>query len=536
MKLLFENWREYLTEQAFRAGMKDPKPGTKEGPIAQIQQKLIQSGFMAPIPEDEFGIYGRKTRAAVRKFQKKAFPNQPDQHDGIVGADTLPKLKGWKAGKPRPSAARAAMKQKMAAAAIAKKKAAAEKGEAIGTGATAGMSKALIIGDSHVDWSSFGKYLAKALKSQGYSVARHGVGGSAAASWLSKRAKLLDKLNQQGPWDLLLISLGTNDIANSNVGCKGDKRCLKRAAAQKVRQIGAVAQKVEAEKTVWIAPPTLHGAKHYSKDAGDAMYTAGTPAGVDVVVDSRPSTKGRRKDKVHPLGAQARAWASAVLAGLSGRGPTASAPEPTQVADKASGANRVLIIGNSQAQGMGAKLESVLRGMGKKVTRIAKPGASARSLLRVLRARKINPKNYDVAYVFAGGDRTYSPGTPDAAVRFNSSEITNLLKFLNSAGKTIWSSPPPATKIRSLRAVSAGFGRVGRKAKKQNNKDFWFDTGTARRREEKHKKIEELVNAFEGAEYFDVRSVAEPFPPQADGIHVHGSAKAKVANSLAAMA
>jgi len=309
MKLLFENWREYLTEQVFRAGMKDPEPGTKEGPIAQIQQKLIQSGFMAPIPEDEFGIYGRKTRAAVKKFQKEVFPNQPDQHDGIVGTNTLPKLEGWKAGSARPSTARVAMRQKAAAD--------DEKGEAIGTGAAPGMSKALIIGDSHVDWSSFGKYLAKALKSQGYSVVRHGVGGTAAASWLSKRSKLLDKLNQQGPWDLLLISLGTNDIANSNVGCKGDKRCLKRAAARKVRQIGAVAQKVEAEKTVWIAPPTLHGTKHYSKDAGDAMYTAGTPAGVDIVIDSRPPTKGRRRDKVHPLGAQARAWVSAVLAGIA---------------------------------------------------------------------------------------------------------------------------------------------------------------------------------------------------------------------------
>ena len=51
---------------------------------------------MDQIPENEFGFYGPKTTAAVKRFQEKAFPNQPNEHDGVVGEDTIGALKTFK--------------------------------------------------------------------------------------------------------------------------------------------------------------------------------------------------------------------------------------------------------------------------------------------------------------------------------------------------------------------------------------------------------------------------------------------------------
>lgn len=75
-------------EKTLRKGMRDPSVGTKNGPIAKLQQKLIQKNFMKEIPSTSYGIYGPKTKAAVKKFQEKTFPNDPTEWDGIVGTNT----------------------------------------------------------------------------------------------------------------------------------------------------------------------------------------------------------------------------------------------------------------------------------------------------------------------------------------------------------------------------------------------------------------------------------------------------------------
>jgi peptidoglycan hydrolase-like protein with peptidoglycan-binding domain len=72
--------------------MRDPQAGTKTGPIAKIQQKLIDAGIMNPIPDTSYGIYGPKTAAAVKKFQEKQFPNNPKEWDGVVGPKTTAEL------------------------------------------------------------------------------------------------------------------------------------------------------------------------------------------------------------------------------------------------------------------------------------------------------------------------------------------------------------------------------------------------------------------------------------------------------------
>ena len=86
--------KSLLQEQTalYKIGMRDPNVGTKEGPIAKIQQKLIDAGMMSKILDTSYGIYGPKTKAAVIQFQEKQFPNNPKEWDGIVGSNTMAAL------------------------------------------------------------------------------------------------------------------------------------------------------------------------------------------------------------------------------------------------------------------------------------------------------------------------------------------------------------------------------------------------------------------------------------------------------------
>jgi lysophospholipase L1-like esterase len=300
-KILFKEWRKFLIKEVFRKGMKDPDPASKAGPVAKIQQKLMALNPPLLPPNSDDGDYGNNTKDAVYKFQQKVFPNDETEWDGKAGTNTLTKL---------------GLKNLATASPRAKSKSPLtipKRGEGSGP-------RALIIGDSHVDWSSFGKDLTRELEAKGYEVYKYGVGGSAAYSWLRKRSGLLSQLNSGGPWDLLLVSLGTNDMANSKKGCRkkrDKKRCLARAARRQSARIAAVIKKIKAEKTVWIGPPSLRGStkglrRWYHPDAAAAIYDAGGPSGVDVAFDSRDSTRGAGKDGIHPTGALGAAWAKAV--------------------------------------------------------------------------------------------------------------------------------------------------------------------------------------------------------------------------------
>ena len=85
--------KSLLQEQTalYKIGMRDPNVGTK-GPIAKIQQKLIDAGMMSKIPDTSYGIYGPKTKAAVIQFQEKQFPNNPKEWDGVAGSNTISAL------------------------------------------------------------------------------------------------------------------------------------------------------------------------------------------------------------------------------------------------------------------------------------------------------------------------------------------------------------------------------------------------------------------------------------------------------------
>ena len=64
--------------------------------ITRIQYALIELGFLpkdfGSSPLESLGIFGPGTEAAVKEFQKKAFPQSPSEWDGKVGRGTLTQL------------------------------------------------------------------------------------------------------------------------------------------------------------------------------------------------------------------------------------------------------------------------------------------------------------------------------------------------------------------------------------------------------------------------------------------------------------
>jgi lysophospholipase L1-like esterase len=184
--------------------------------------------------------------------------------------------------------------------------------------------RALIIGDSHVDWGRFGKALQTKLQQAGYQVTRAGAGGTSAASWASGKActpnksKCVNVSSLKGPWDLVLISLGTNDAANGNKAGKLPARAV--LTANRISQIAA---KLGGKRTIWILPPVLRGnIKWYTQPAANAIYKAAPQARVELF-DSRTYTGGviteKSGDGVHPGPKVAEKWASGVAQQASRR-------------------------------------------------------------------------------------------------------------------------------------------------------------------------------------------------------------------------
>ena len=184
---------------------------------------------------------------------------------------------------------------------------------------------------------------------------------------------------------------------------------------------------------------------------------------------------------------------------------------------------RVLIIGDSQSQGIGVPLQNALKAQGDSVTRISRPGYDTKGILKVAKQKVTDPSKYDLVFVFAGGARTWSPNKADP-LKVNVSSVKGLLEYLSPAGDIVWVGPPPATEISNLSLAKKIFGSKVRKS------DYWFSTGTARRRDEKNAIFKARI--FPHATYYDVRDKLVPFPPQGDGIHVKGSAAKLIAKDL----
>lgn len=213
--------------------------------------------------------------------------------------------------------------------------------------------KVLLTGDSHMEWSPFGRELEKLLTAAGAKVTRRAIGGSAAFQWAGpgpvcrtisgeKKCLSIDDLNADGPYDLVVISLGTNDAANAGV-IAGTATWLEygRLPAEQQRKLdgsisGAVAdlqkfaKKLKAARVIYVGPPTMSDKRalpasadkslgYYTNDNMAAFYRLARPVLGSALIDSRPANKSRQDgDGVHVGPKDGARWAKYVFERLEG--------------------------------------------------------------------------------------------------------------------------------------------------------------------------------------------------------------------------
>jgi len=192
---------------------------------------------------------------------------------------------------------------------------------------------ALVVGDSHVDHSNLAKHLKKELEGLGYEVKVAGAVGTTAASWLSNdkvcrtndKSVCVDKPSLPKNPDLLIISLGTNDIAAS-ASSGGDQD----AKADKiVDQVTQLAQYFSPAKVLWVGPPWFRDNWKWAKNAyAQPLYQAAARANAPIF-DSREATRAAVEagsgDGVHLGDKGAKAWATAIAATLGAKPETVNA-------------------------------------------------------------------------------------------------------------------------------------------------------------------------------------------------------------------
>jgi lysophospholipase L1-like esterase len=199
----------------------------------------------------------------------------------------------------------------------------------------------LLLGDSHTDWSPYGVQLERQLKDLGATVVRMGIGATAARTWLAgpacrtisgqRKCHSLDEARQLGPYDIAVVSLGTNDAANSSVG-QGDNPAKIRAQASiAAKQIKKVADSIPASVVYWVGPPAVKDGRikwkdpktsmyHYYPESMEILWSEASPLFGARALDSRPATTPYLNEKwadgVH-LGLEGgRAWASFVIGSI----------------------------------------------------------------------------------------------------------------------------------------------------------------------------------------------------------------------------
>lgn len=184
----------------------------------------------------------------------------------------------------------------------------------------------VILGDSHVDGSTFGKALERMLTQSGASVTRFGWGGSAARTWLAgqptfKKHYTLKQVRDAGPWDIAIVSLGTNDGANEAKAARGDTSLGLRLAAQAASQIKQVADGTGARLVYWAEPPLTNERNAQLADDVARWYT---PTNIDRVrvegrklfgrmaIDATPVVGRPDGDGIHLGQKGGEAWAKVV--------------------------------------------------------------------------------------------------------------------------------------------------------------------------------------------------------------------------------
>lgn len=215
--------------------------------------------------------------------------------------------------------------------------------------------RVLLTGDSHMDWSPFGSKLEELLRSSGATVVRRAIGGSSAKQWASGRqvcrtingVKLCyaaEDLRLAGPFDLAIVSLGTNDAANASAANADRTRSAEKAADD----VEKFMQLVGVQNFVVVGPPTLlDRIAHYTNANMTPLVDVFSRRFGSRYIDSRsvPHVDG---DSVHMGRKGGAAWAQLVFDRVSSGSPelpTASSAGGSQgLADTASSDNTNLFI------------------------------------------------------------------------------------------------------------------------------------------------------------------------------------------------
>lgn len=181
----------------------------------------------------------------------------------------------------------------------------------------------LLTGDSHMEWSQFGVQLAALLRAQGARVTNLSIGGSSARSWASGRpvcrpgessgCLTVADLVARGPYDLAIVSLGTNDAANAHAAGANATN----AARQTAERVATVAQQIGARRTWLVGPPRMgRTSGHYTDQTmapvADAFASAFRGHPTIRFIDSRPVRRSDG-DGIHVGRRGGEEWARFVL-------------------------------------------------------------------------------------------------------------------------------------------------------------------------------------------------------------------------------
>lgn len=185
----------------------------------------------------------------------------------------------------------------------------------------------VILGDSHVaEIYQFGKQLESDLTALGATVKRFGWGGSSANAWLNKipvagKTLSIEQVVAEGPYDISIISLGTNDSANhyrNFVETRGKiptATDLAPDANKIVARISSISSQIGATYQIWVGPPSVTGKiKWYDPVAISAVRAASSNfPGIYVDSTDIPSDA----DGVHVSRATSVRWSSKVIKKIS---------------------------------------------------------------------------------------------------------------------------------------------------------------------------------------------------------------------------
>ena len=165
---------------------------------------------------------------------------------------------------------------------------------------------------------------------------------------------------------------------------------------------------------------------------------------------------------------------------------------------------KALIIGNSQAEGAGKVLETILKNKKYEVKRLAKHGAVTKDIITLYDT--VKHPDYNLVVVF---DWDYN-------------NIDKLLAKFTGNPEIVWFGSPPSTKILDLSLAKKVFGS------KIKNENSWTELGYDKDREFYNVKLKELLP--KNVKYIDYRNLNLPnsvaqkigvsFPNLQDGIHI----------------